>query len=152
MTWWRILLFVGAFSLAWPASSAGDADELRQQQARWRAAATDTYRYGYQKYCDCHPDRPPETVVTVDHGTVTRVYHLHPDSTREVPAREGSLDLYWTIDGLFDLVAKALQSDATVRVRYDDDLGYPASIYIDYDPGMVGDELDLRLTRVELIH
>lgn len=129
----------------------GDAEELRAQRARWQDAVTGAYRYGYNKYCECHRDEPPETVVTVERGVVTRVYHLHADSDREVPAREGSLDLYWTMEGLFDLVETALASDASVRVRYDGTLGYPVQIYIDYDAAAVGEELDLRLTRVELL-
>lgn len=145
-----LTLLAGAILAAPAARAAGLADELDANRDRWRAAATGQYRYGYQKYCDCHPEDPPETIVSVEDGRVVRVYHLHSDSEREVPAREGSLDLYWTIEGLFDLVAAALEREVTVRVQFDDALGYPERIYIDYDPAAVGDELDVRLTRVEL--
>jgi hypothetical protein len=145
-----IVLSLAALA-AWTSAAGQGEEELSAQRERWTANAGDgSYRYGYRKYCDCNRETPPETVVTVERGAITRVYHLHTDSEREVPAREGSLDLYWTIDGLFDLVATALESEATVRVRYDAELGYPTLIYVDYDPGFVGDELDLRLTRLEL--
>jgi len=144
-----VLTVLGGQALGAPAFAA-DLAELDANRSRWVAAATEQYQYGYQKYCDCHREDPPETVVSVDGGRVTRVYHLHSDSRREVPAREGSLDLYWTIDGLFDLVAAALERGVTVRVRYDETLGYPAQIFIDYDANAIGDELDVRLTRVEL--
>jgi hypothetical protein len=76
---------------------------------------------------------------------------LHADSTREVPAREGSLALYWTVDDLFALIVWATERDATVRARYDEALGYPTAIFIDYDTALIGDELDVRLTRLRAL-
>ncbi len=105
------------------------------------------YVYAYQKNCDCHRDAPPETVVTVRDGSIARVHHKHAGSDREVPAREGSLDLYWTVGGLFDLAANAYAAGAQVRVQYDAELGLPRVLYVDYDPELVGDEVDLRITR-----
>jgi hypothetical protein len=132
--------------LAAPALGADDAD-VHAHWMRWKAAGPSSYEYGYNKYCECHRDTPPETVVTVDAGSVTRVYHKYADSAREVPAREGSLDLYWTIDDLFTLIEAATAHAATVRVRYDETLGYPTAVFIDYDAALIGEELDVRLTR-----
>jgi len=91
---------------------------------------------------------PPVTVVTVRGGQVERVFHRHDDSEREVPARDGSLSLYWTVDELFDKLAAAYASDAVVRAEFDQASGFPQLIFIDYDPGFVGDETDLRLTEL----
>ena len=88
--------------------------------------------------------------MTVAGGRVVGVVHRHEDTGTEVPAREGSLDLYWTIEGLFDRLGRALAGDAVVRVAYEPGLGYPTSIYIDYEPALIGDETDLRQIRVEL--
>lgn len=140
---------VAAGACAWALGAAAQDGELQQHWARWRTEGPASYVYGYNKYCDCHPTDPPETVVTVANGAVTRVYHLHADSAREVPAREGSLDLYWTIEDLFELLESAFQRGAVVRARYDDALGYPLSLFIDYDSDLVGDEVDLRITRFE---
>ncbi|HUF72135.1 MAG TPA: DUF6174 domain-containing protein [Gammaproteobacteria bacterium] len=131
-----------------PADEAGVA-RLEAARALWQATQSGDYRYGYQKYCDCNRDEPPVTVVTVTNGEVENVYHLHGDSDREVPARDGSLDLYWTVDDLFDKLAGAYARDAVVRAEYEPDFGYPTSLYIDYDLGVVGDETDLRLTQFE---
>jgi hypothetical protein len=130
---------------------AADADleQLAAARARWLAAATDDYLYAYEKYCECYRNEQPQTVVTVVAGRVERVYHVHEDSDREVPARDGSLDLYWTIDDLFSKIAGAFEKDAGVRVEYDATWGYPVSLFIDYDAGLVGDETDIRLTRFE---
>ena len=117
-------------------------------RSRWDAAALTSYEYGYQKYCDCHPEAPPETVVTVRDGEVVGVRHRPVNYTEEVPAEERNLQFYWTVDGLFDLVESAFRRGAQVRVDYHDTLGYPTQIYIDYDLDFIGDELDLRLTGV----
>ena len=132
-----------------PRAAAAAADELKASWARWAAAGLASYEYGYNKYCECHRDTPPETVVVVTGGAVERVYHLFGDSAREVPAREGSTDLYWTIDDLFRLIEGALERNATVRANYDATLGYPTAIFVDYDAGLIGDEIDVRLTRLE---
>lgn len=146
----RLLAALACSALIVPVPVAFAApDELSRHRALWQAAAIENYRYAYNKYCACHPDTPPETVVTVRDGKIARVYHLHEDSPREVPARAGSLELYWTIDGLFDLIESATAAHASVTVRYDETLGYPRQLYIDYDKNLVGDEVDLRLTRFE---
>jgi len=52
------------------------------------------------------------------------------------------------VDGLFTLIASAQARGVQVRAAYDADLGFPREIYIDYDTKLIGDELDVRLTRV----
>jgi hypothetical protein len=124
-------------------------EELRQREAQWESHGTAAYRSAYQKFCDCHRDEPPQTFVTVRAGAVTEVYHLHSDSPRQVPARDGSLDLYWTISDLFELLHAALESDSTSRVAFDIEQGYPTRLFIDDDADFIGEELDLRLTAFE---
>lgn len=126
------------------------AAELEDARALWREAGVSDYVYGYRKHCDCYRTDPPETVVTVRDGSIARVHHLYADSSREVPAREGSLDLYWTVEDLFALVESARSGSAdALRVEYDTALGHPLRVYVDYDAALVGDELDVRLTRLE---
>jgi hypothetical protein len=115
-------------------------------RARWQAAAITSYEYGYQKYCDCHRENPPETVVTVSGGSVTGVRHRPAGTTTEVPGKD--FEYYWTVDGLFTLIASAQARGVQVRAAYDADLGFPREIFIDYDTKLIGDELDVRLTRV----
>lgn len=128
--------------------AAADA-ELDSRRSAWQASGTQDYLYAYQKFCECHRDVPPETFVEVTDGTVTAVYHVHADSDRRVPAREGSLDLYWTIPDLFSLVAAAESRGVPYRVEYADARGYPTRVYIDYDVEAVGEEIDIRLTSFE---
>jgi hypothetical protein len=124
---------------------------LDAARARWRAAAPTDYEYGYRKYCECHREAPPETIVTVRGGLVVGVRHRHTDPAREVPAEQGNLQYYWTVEDLFALLQSATERGAEVRAAYDAALGYPAQLYIDHDTALIGDELDLRLTRVEAL-
>jgi Family of unknown function (DUF6174) len=128
-------------------SSRAQSAALETARATWQRADFSAYEYGYHKYCECHGDAPPETIVTVHDGAVTAVRHRPQNSSVEVPAPR-NIDAYWTVDGLFALLDAALTRGAEVRAAYDAALGYPTEIYIDYDRNLIGDELDLRLTRV----
>ena len=134
---------------AFTAAVSAQADPaLEGARARWQSAALASYEYGYHKYCECHRDSPPETVVTVRAGNVTGVRHRPAGSTVEVPAADKNFEYYWTVNGLFDLIAAAETRGVQVRAAYDAELGFPREIYIDYDANFIGDELDLRLTGV----
>lgn len=129
------------------AAAAQPADFVAARNA-WRRAALSDYEYGYRKYCACHPDSPPETIVTVSNGEIVRVRHRPVDSTNEVPAKPGSEHYYWTIDELFELIDSARARGAAVRASYDAERGFPTEIHIDYDKNAIGDELDVVLTTV----
>ena len=130
---------------ALPAAADAALDGAR---ARWRTAAAAEYEYGYHKFCECHRESPPETIVTVRNGSVVGVRHRPAGSTSEVPADDKNLRYYWTVEGLFDLIASAEERGVEVRAAYDGELGFPREVFIDYDAEFIGDELDLRLTNV----
>ncbi len=136
------LTTVACFALA----VAAQPSDLVAARNVWRRAALADYEYGYRKYCACHPDTPPETIVTVRGGTVVGVRHRPVDSTSEVPAKAGSEHYYWTIDELFELIDSAQRRGAAVRASYDAERGFPTEIHIDYDKNAIGDELDVVLT------
>ena len=140
----RICLAIGAVALI--SGAAAQLPELETNRARWVESKVANYRYGYNKFCECHRVMPPETIVTVSSNEVVDVHHKHADSDREVPARAGSLDYYWTIDDLFALLDSSRARGATVRATFNSELGYPEHVYVDYDAALVGDEIDLRLT------
>ncbi|HUQ51390.1 MAG TPA: DUF6174 domain-containing protein [Gammaproteobacteria bacterium] len=140
-----------ASALALAATSAVADAELDAARARWQSAGLAGYEYGYHKYCECHRDSPPETVVTVRGGKVVGVRHRPVGSTTEVPAADKNLEYYWTVDGLFGLISSAQQRGVQVRAQYDAALGFPREVYIDYDANFIGDELDVRLTGVTAV-
>lgn len=131
--------------------AAQDASELARARETWQRAGLVSYEYGYNKFCECHGDSPPETLVTVTSGRVTQVRHRRAGFEREVPAADKNLQFYWTVPELFDLLETALAREATVRFRFDASLGYPTSVYIDYAASTVGDEVDVRITRFEAL-
>lgn len=141
----------GAAMLAFTALAADPPANHAASLERWAAANVAEYEYAYHKYCECHEESPPETVVTVSAAKVVRVHHRHAGSEREVPAREGSLEYYWTVPDLFALVESAASRGLTVLASYDEMLGHPTRVYIDYDPALVGDEVDVRLTRLDVV-
>jgi hypothetical protein len=138
--------------LALTSASVAAADEaLDAARARWAAAGLTAYEYGYHKFCECHRESPPETVVTVRGDEVVGVRHRPVGYSEEVAAEQKNLQFYWTVPGLFDLIESALGRGVTVRTAYDSRLGYPTEVFIDYDAQFIGDELDLRLTRVDAV-
>lgn len=138
---------IAAFAMLAAPAAFADA-ELDAARARWQQAALVSYEYGYHKYCECHRESPPETTVTVRGNDVTNVRHRPAGSTTDVPAADKNFDYYWTVEGLFGVIASALERGVQVRAVYDAELGFPQEIYIDYDTEFIGDELDLRLTGV----
>ena len=145
-------MWLGIAALIASQANAADERDLARLDAAsrlWQGVQSGDYEYRYQKFCECYQGDPPTTVVEVRNGRVDRVYHLHGDSDREVPARDGSDDLYWTVEDLFSKLRTAYSKDATVRVEYDPSRGYPVSLFIDYDASFTGDETDLRLTGFE---
>jgi hypothetical protein len=142
-----LLLWFAAIACFALAAAAQPADLVAARNA-WRRAALSDYEYGYRKYCACHPDSPPETIITVRKGEIVGVRHRPVDSTNEVPAKAGSEHYYWTIAELFELIDSAQRRGAVVRASYDAERGFPTEIHIDYDKNAIGDELDVVLTTV----
>lgn len=142
---------IATVGIAVCAPLAAQQSELDAARAAWTESGIASYEYGYHRFCECYGDSPPETLVTVAEGEVTSVRHRRPDSTREVPAAARNLQYYWTVADLFDLIDSAIARDATVRARFDPIRGYPTSIYIDYVGNMIGDEVDVRITRLTVL-
>lgn len=146
---WLAGVGLGLALLLTAVAANADGQELEANLQRWVAAGISDYRYGYQKYCECNRETPPETLVTVRGGDVTDVRHRPHGADFDVMAAEDSFQWYWTVPELFGLIRSGLARGATVRARYDAELGYPLEIFIDYGPDHPADETDLRITRLE---
>ena len=131
-------------------SAAASADEaLVANQSTWEAAGITTYEYRYRKVCDCHRDTPADTIVAVEDGVVIDVRYERDDYISEMPVNPDEFQWFRTIDDLFSLVATAESHATTLRVSYDETLGYPAYIFIDYDHALIGDEVELEVLQVK---
>jgi len=126
-----------------------DRDALDEHRRLWEQASIDAYVYAYQKYCECHPETPPETYVTVRDAKVVDVRHQPFGFDHYVQAEPRNFEWYWTIDDLFDLVGNALERGSDLRVEFDAALGFPTYVFIDHDANLIGDEVDVRVTKLE---
>jgi hypothetical protein len=122
------------------------AQDFASQQAQWAESAPADYEYRYQRVCECHPDQPADTIVTVRDGRITAVRYARPDYASDVPVAADRLSWFRTIDDLFALLASARERDALVRATFDADYGFPRTVYIDYITDLVGDEVRLTIT------
>lgn len=132
-----------------PAARGNDSSALEEHRSLWERAAIGAYVYAYNKYCECHPETPPETYVTVRADQVVDVRHQPFGFDHYVQAEPRNFEWYWTIEQLFDLVDNALARGSVVRVEFDAALGFPTHVFIDYDENLIGDEVDVRVTKLE---
>ena len=119
--------------------------ELDSNRNRWETANVSNYEYRYQKVCLCHRDMPSDTIVTVHEGNIIGVRYDRENYLNEIPVPSEKYDWFRTVDDLFLLIARALEHEATVRVSYEQALGYPTLIYIDYEQDMIGEEVELHV-------
>ena len=127
------------------AHAQGGERQLEEAKARWRSAAIEAYRYAYKKHCPCYREEPATTLVSVRAGRVVDVRYRHAGSSEEVVVAADRIEWYWTVDDLFAVIADALAADMPAfKAEYEGTLGYPLHVYLDYDPTLVGDEIELR--------
>ena len=102
--------------------------ELSSAMALWDSEGPDTYTLGYTSWCECPEDRGGMIELAVKNGVMESSTFL--DSGEEATAAQ-SRHVLETIDGLFDLVQEALDTNAyELRVDYDPVLGFPRHIEI----------------------
>lgn len=136
---------VSGFALTFvSAAAAARGLGLAEARALWRAAGIASYRYEYRKYCECHPTEPATTITTVRDGKVVEVRYRAAGFDDVVLAPE-RIAWYWTIEDLFALVESA-RDNPSLRVDYDPEQGFPRRVYLDPDPVLEGDEIDLRVS------
>ena len=116
--------------------SAGTTRDLAEARAKWRAQRLSSYEYTLQRLCFCGETRPMR--VTVANG---RVQSVRPEGEL-LPITGPEAEWYPSVEGLFDVVARALAIPAhLVDVEFDRDRGFPHSIAIDYWVNVADDEI-----------
>lgn len=127
-----------ALSTAGSCSTAtGPSGEVARAKARWTAFGPASYEVTVELTCFCGPESTRPTIVRVRDGRAES--RRYADTGAPAPASVASATP--TVDELFAIIAGAESSGAaTVRARYDAVLGYPVSVFIDYDAGIADDE------------
>jgi hypothetical protein len=111
--------------------------KVLKNQARWERSNISTYSYTTSWHCFCMREYVAQVSVEVVDGEVVEVNFIDP-SLGEVP-KPGR---FVTIDGLFDHLQNALDQDAfNISATYDDQLGYPVEVFVDYDQRIADEEL-----------
>jgi hypothetical protein len=108
---------------------------LAQARQRWASRGFDDYTFETRHGCFCPPEITGPVRITVRQGTILSVTLL------ETGALLPPADLvhWYTIEQLFARIPATAQQDgvADVGVVYDQALGYPASIRVTPDEGIL---------------
>ena len=109
---------------------AGDQEALDQNRQLWEAAGILTYRYRFQRVCECLPEDARPVIVNVQNDAVNGA--TYADSGQAVDADR--LARFSTINELFDVIQQSINDVAdSIIVEYDSELGYPFDVWIDHD-------------------
>jgi len=113
----------------------GPEGEWEANQNRWRDAGMTSYGYEFRRVCFC-PNTNLVRITVID-GVITAVHDV--DSGTDLDSSE--FRFYETVDDLFDIVRDALTNADSIEVTYDEKLGYPTQITIDFIANAIDDEL-----------
>lgn len=125
----------GCGSVSGPDELDEERDRLQQARAQWLSQGLRDYQYTFRRSCFCAPGSTEPMRITVRGNAIASVVRIS-DGAPQDPA------VFDTIDGLFDLLAEAIDTDAAqFRAEYDGRLGFPTSAYIDRDERIADEEL-----------
>ncbi len=109
-------------------------------ERRWAQSSIENYQFRYSRSCYC--PMVVNALVTVTGDSIVSV----TDSLSGQPVDPIPPTVYRIVPGWFAFVREAMDRRAAViEVEYDQALGYPRRIYIDYVQEMVDDELGIRI-------
>ncbi|HET9332702.1 MAG TPA: DUF6174 domain-containing protein [Gemmatimonadota bacterium] len=112
--------------------------ELRVRRERWAGQRILDYQLTLSRSCFCSPEGAGLVVLTVLEGEPAEwQYFLSGD-----PIAPEWRAFFPTVEGLFDFVEDAIDRGAeSIEVRYDEDLGLPTTIRVDYRLAAVDEEI-----------
>ena len=121
---------------------------LDKYQQRWQQANISHYRYTFQRSCFCPRSYTTPVVIEVKNNTIINA-HL---KSNHQPLDDKLKNNKQTINYFFAKIQDAIKQKAhTISVKYNEQYGYPESIYIDYDQRMADEELHLSAKNLQKI-
>ena len=121
---------------------SGDQNELDENRQKWLDAGITNYTYRQDRSCFCGFAGPAD--VTVLNGEIVSVRSFWPDTTDVAP---NNFDIFDTVNGLFSTIDDAIDQNAhQLDVTYDEQLGFPTMIAIDYIENTIDDEITITAT------
>jgi hypothetical protein len=121
----------------WPFGASGQRDALDSARSTWESRGFSSYEFRVQRICFCAPPATAPLLVRVQDGRPVSV--TNADTGAPVSPDTG---MPLTVDALFTVLDDAIDRDAArIDVQYDEALGYPLSMYIDYDERIADEEV-----------
>ncbi len=113
-------------------------DSLSRHQRLWVNQGIRSYQYRLQVNCFCPPEVTDPVIVEVREGAASSVLYAATGK----PAESKYFDKYDTVDELFLVIEDTIKRGADeISVTYDETLGFPTRIYIDFVKQAVDDEI-----------
>ena len=118
-------------------STGPDNVQFVLNRAKWESQGPSTYAFEYQRAsCECTPEMVQRVRITVVNGQVTAVDNVETGAPVTFPTFQ------ITIDSLFTDLAGALQQKPyRFTATYDALLGYPTTVFVDYDRQTADEEV-----------
>lgn len=122
-------------------------EALEAARARWDRSGPGAYTFVLQRYCFCGSDfRRPVRIDVIDGVVIAAVYE---DDGQPIDRPLGEID---TIPDLFDEIQDAFDRDAhQVLAQYDESMGYPKSVSIDFILEAIDEEMSFQVLELELL-
>lgn len=124
-------------------------DDFRANKNLWQKQNVENYSFEFSKLCYCGGlFNPTKIIVKAD-----TIYAILDPETGE-PLRDPQTDelvlskypdSFLTIDELFEVIENAREKADKLTVEYDQNLGYPTSVGIDYIKEAIDDEVTYKI-------
>jgi len=126
--------------------------ELGENQAKWKNAGIQNYRFKLHIGCFCaFRDKMPLTIEVRDGQVASMTYSDGTPVAADDPGHE-FFDRFSTIEGTFaELRSGASASAEQVRITYDPTYGFPADLYIDPVQQVADDEFSVQISEFEVL-
>ena len=120
-------------------------DAYQRALDRWESRQISNYSFEIQVGCFCTiAGWTPALVVVSDNAVVAATRLLDNE-----PVPQNELSFIPTVDKLFDIIKSARFGGAdSISASYDDDLGFPVTVSIDYIEGAVDDEVSYSVSHL----
>lgn len=118
-------------------------EEIETNQALWLGEGINSYNYEYNLICFCDACTTFPVTVEVRDGVVASVSYVDPDDPIivEYCSGEDNPTPAYTIDTLFTILLFGFDNaNGTVTATFDETLGIPTSVSIDYETNVADDE------------
>ena len=129
-------------------NDSSEQQALNDALNKWSAADTGNYTFNYQLLCFCPQEFTDPIMVNIVNDSVLSAI----SRTTNLPVTDQVRDTINSVEDMFSILQQAIDTRAnTITVNYNDELGYPESIYIDYDERIADEELTLTSDNLVLL-